>query len=65
MHVFTVVPCAPCIRAVSRCDPPVPGLPALVEQLNTSNQFSDFIKALRAEWQAMVDSSSRIGQAVS
>ncbi len=44
-----------CSCAVSRCDPQVPGLPALVEVLNTSNQFSTFVKGLRVEWQRMAE----------
>ena len=39
--------------AVTACQPPVAALPALVAQLNATNQFSQFIQLMRREFVAM------------
>ena len=39
--------------AVTSCQPPVAALPALVAQLNATNQFSHFIQLMRREFVAM------------
>ena len=39
--------------AVTACQPPLPALPALVAQLNATNQFSHFIQLMRREFVAL------------
>jgi Tfp pilus assembly protein PilN len=39
---------------VQTCEPSVPNLPALVSQLNSSNDFSQFVRKLRQEFKALV-----------
>lgn len=42
------------VYTVSECVPPIPELPALVEELNRSNDFSSFVQAMRAAFKARV-----------
>ncbi len=44
--------------AVTACQPPVAALPALVAQLNATNQFSHFIQLMRREFVAMARGGS-------
>jgi hypothetical protein len=37
---------------VRACEPEVAALPALVRQLNATNDFSAFVRAMRREFQA-------------
>jgi len=39
--------------AVTSCQPPIAALPALVAQLNATNQFSHFIQYMRREFVAL------------
>ncbi len=45
-----------CTTAVTKCNPSVARLPELVKQLNKTNQFSDFLRGLRIEFQALAAS---------
>uniref|UniRef100_A0A7S3VTS5 Kinetochore protein SPC25 n=1 Tax=Dunaliella tertiolecta TaxID=3047 RepID=A0A7S3VTS5_DUNTE len=42
--------------SVTQCDPPVEKLPQLVQQLNLSNSFGDFVKSLRQEFSKLANS---------
>ncbi|KAJ9514281.1 hypothetical protein QJQ45_012209 [Haematococcus lacustris] len=43
---------------VTQCEPHVESLPTLLTALNTSNNFSCFVKSLRLAWQQMVNPST-------
>ena len=43
-----------CLAAVRSCQPPLAGLPALVEGLNANDDFSAFVWAVRAAFKAEV-----------
>jgi hypothetical protein len=40
---------------VTRCDPEVNTLPRLVQHLNANNDFSEFVRHLRKEWQQLAN----------
>ena len=40
--------------AVRSCDPPLPNIQALVDELNATNSFANFVRAAREGFQAMV-----------
>ena len=41
------------LNAVTKCTPPVESLPSLEAELNRTNDFAEFVKAMRAAFQAL------------
>lgn len=57
------LPCTHC-RAVQACEPAVPGLQRLLEQLNSGGSFSAFVRCMRSEFRSLVQAEMQQQQEV-